>query len=336
MDIYKIKALIENNYDIHIKSIEKIKNVYKVKTRYKNYCLKVIKYDFGHFLFIISAIEHLQNNEFEYIPEIIKTKCNSDYINIEGNYAYLMPWINSRQCNYDDNSDVMAAAWKLAELHKKSSEFQVTKNMKPRVGWLKWIDMFKTKKSEIILFKNYIDKKEKLTEFDSIYLSIMNDELKRAEKSIVNLISSNYIEKMNKEKINNTFCHHDFANHNILMSEDSKVNIIDFDYCILDTHLHDVSSLLLRCMKNGKWQINSALSILNKYSSLNEIKGDDVPIMAAFMEFPQDYWQIGIQYYFEKQPWKEEKFLSRLKKIYDDRCEKQDFINEFRNVKYNQ
>lgn len=335
MDICKVKNVVEENYGFHIEFIEKIKNVYKIKTKDKNYCLKIIKYNFGHFLFIMSAIKHLQSNKFKYTPKIEKTHKNMDYINIENNYAYLTPWIDSRQCNYDDNEDVLVASLKLAELHEKSNGFEITKDMNPRVGWFKWIETFKTRKNEVILFKNIIYKKRKITEFDSIYLSIINEELKRSEKSMEHLEKSEYAESMNKEIINNNFCHHDFANHNILISENNKVNIIDFDYCILDSHLHDVSSLLLRCMKNGKWKIENALFILNAYNSINKITREDIPIMAAFMEFPQDYWQIGIQYYLEKQPWKEEKFLTRLKKIVDDRDKKQEFIDEFRFIKYN-
>jgi len=55
--------------------------------------------------------------------------------------------------------------------------------------------------------------------------------------------------------------------------------------------------------------------------------------MAAFMEFPQDYWQRGIQYYWEKKMWGEDFFLRKLKAYADDREERQEFINIFREFK---
>jgi hypothetical protein len=51
------------------------------------------------------------------------------------------------------------------------------------------------------------------------------------------------------------------------------------------------------------------------------------------MEFPQDYWQVGIQYYWEEQPWGEEFFIKKLKKINEDSEEKQEFIEDFRVLK---
>ena len=56
--------------------------------------------------------------------------------------------------------------------------------------------------------------------------------------------------------------------------------------------------------------------------------------MAGFMEFPQAYWQLGIQYYWEEQPWGEEFFLKKLEKIHEDREYRQDFINDFRSNKW--
>jgi CotS family spore coat protein len=330
-----VKKLVEDSYNLNVELIEKIKSVYKIRTKNKSYCLKIIKYNFEHFLFIISAIKHLQKNKFEYTPEILKTDKGADYIKIENNYGYITSWIDSIPCNYDNPQNILFAARKLAELHKKSNEFEVTAGMNPRIGWFKWIEVFETRKNEIFSFKSIIDKKENQTEFDSIYLNVIKEEVERAEKSIKNLIESRYIENMNEEIVSRGFCHHDFANHNLLIDSNNKINVIDFDYCILDSHLHDLCSLLLRTMKYGKWGLNNALAIINSYNTINKVKKDEIPIMASFMEFPQDYWQTGIQYYWEKQHWKEEFFLNKLKRIIGDRYKKQEFIDEFRFIKYN-
>lgn len=328
MNTEDVKEIVHREYNFKIKDIEKIKNVYKINTLTKNFCLKVIKYDFKHFFFILSAIKHLQENQFQKIPEIIKTKSGSDYIKVGAYYAYLTSWVDGRLCNYDNPIDVQMAALKLADMHLKSTDFKVSKEMKPRIGWLKWIETYKTRKNEILDFKNRIDKKERKSEFDKLYLSIMEEELKRADKSIENLINSSYIEKMKKEILKRGFCHHDYANHNVLIDKDNCLNIIDFDYCILDTHIHDLSSLLIRTMKYGRWDINKARDILRVYGSLKKVEKEDIKIIAAFIEFPQDYWQRGIQCYWEEKPWGEEFFINKLKKYIDDREHRQEFILE--------
>lgn len=335
LDAKDVKAIVEKEYGVNVSNIEPLKNIYKLDISNKEFCLKVIKYEFGHFFFILSAIKHLQENGFHKIPEIIKTQEGMDYIELEGNYAYLTPWVNARHCNYDNPLDIKKAALKLAELHIKSRGFNVTKEMKPRIGWLKWIETYKTRKNEILDFKHRISKKEKPSKFDEMYLEIMDDELKRADRAIENLINSSYVENMKKEIKDRSFCHHDYAYHNVLIDNDNQVNIIDFDYCILDTHLHDLSSLLIRRMKYGKWDLKNVVEILDIYSSINEVYNDDIPIMAAFMEFPQDYWQRGIQYYWEQKPWGEEFFIKKLEKYIEDREQKQELIEQFRKTKLN-
>lgn len=329
-----IKKLVEENYGLNIAGIEKIKNVYKIKAHEGDYCLKVIKYNFPHFYFILSAIKHLQENGFDKVPKLIKRLNGLDYISFEGCNSYLTKWVNARECNYDNPIDVSRAAIKLAQLHNKSEGFVVTEDMQPRVYWYKWIEHFTTRRGEILDFRQRILKKEKKTEFDTLYLKAMDREIERADKAIKNLKESSYIEKVDSEIVKKGFCHHDYAHHNVLIEDDNSINIIDFDYCILDVNIHDLASLLLRKLKNGKWNINDAIFIMDSYSSERAVEKRDIPIMAAFMEFPQDYWQVGIQYYWEQQPWGEDFFIKKLKKIYEDNEEKQDFIGEFRHIKY--
>lgn len=334
LDIEELKGLVKDKYSICINDIEKIKNVYRIETENEMYCLKIIHYDFKHFLFIIGAIKHLQGNDFQKIPQIISTIDNEEYIAFENKYAYLTPWVNARECNYDNPVEIKLCTSKLAELHKKSLNFKVEPAMKPRIGWLKWIETFKTRENEILDFKRRISEKESITEFDNNYLKIMQAELERSNKSINNLCKSEYVSKMKEEIKHKGFCHHDYAHHNVLLEKSGDVNIIDFDYCILDTHLHDLSSLLIRRMKNGKWNVENALFIMDEYDATNLIYKSDIDVMAAFMEFPQEYWQIGIQYYWEKKDWGEEFFLKKLEKAYDDRADKQIFIEKFRKIIY--
>lgn len=327
-----LKSFIEEAYGINIKEAEKIKNVYKLQGLDKNYCLKVINYNYGHFLFIVSAIKHLQNNGFKNIPEIISTKGGKSYIELSGKYAYLTEWVNSRQCNYDNPLDLKIAATKLSELHLKSRNFTINQSMEPRIGWLKWIDNFSTRINEIYDFKRRILMKDKKSQFDLLYIKEMDQQISLAEESIVDLCSSSYFEDMKKEILKRGFCHHDYAHHNILLDEKGTTNIIDFDYCILDSHLHDLCSLIIRRQKNSRWDINCANFIIDAYSKNIEIRKEDIPIMAGFMGFPQDYWQLGIQYYWERKDWEEEVFVNKLNKVYEDRDEKYEFIQDFQEI----
>lgn len=334
MEIEAIVKLIKDNYELDVKKVTKIKNVYMLEGNNGGYCLKIVRYEYGHFLFILEAIKHLINKGFNNVPYIIKNKAGEDYIKFGQYYAYLTKWVIARECNYDNPLDIILATSTLASLHKKSEGFIVTKEMHPRYNWLKWQEVFNTRKNEMLDFNDRIEKKENKTEFDYKYKSMLNREVKRSNTSVINLNKTDYFNKMRIEMKKNGYCHHDFAHHNVLIGKKEGVTVIDFDYCILDTHLHDLSSLLIRKMKNGKWDIDNAIYVLDAYSSIYPIGKSDIPVMAAFMEFPQDFWQVGIQYYWEKKPWGEEFFLNKLKKIELDIAEKEEFLDKFSNLDY--
>ena len=329
MDTINISRVIENNYDIDIRYIEQIKNAYKIDSKDRGYCVKVIGYKFPHFHFILSAMKHLQKKGFKTVPSIIKTKNNMDFIKLGDKYAYLTEWIPSRISNYDNPIELAKVAEKIGELHTCSTGFILDRRMTPRYGWNKWISTFSTRCDEMLDFAHRISQKAKKSEFDRLYLEHLDEEIERGIASINGLKKSNYFYLMNKEIMKCGFCHHDLAHHNILVDRNGELNIIDFDYCILDSHIHDLSSLMIRAMKDGKWSKEKADLILNNYSISNEVKDEELNIMKYFIKFPQVFWQVGIQYYWEQQLWGEEFFVSKLNKYLDDREEREEILEEY-------
>jgi CotS family spore coat protein len=327
--ILKIKSYVESNYSLKVDSIEKVKNSYKITTKDEGYCLKVIKYEFTHFNFILSAMKHLQKKGFPNIPEFIVNKYNKEYGNMEGRYVYLTKWIPSRVSNYDNPLELAMVSNKLGQLHQCSKGFNLEKGMKPRIGWFSWVNVFETRKKELLDFRNRINQKAHKSEFDLLYLENIEDEVRRAEKSIVGLQKNNYVNIMEREVFKSGFCHHDYAYHNILIDNNKNINIIDFDYCILDSHLHDLCSLLIRNMKDGKWEKKKSDLILDSYKEGFDIKQYEIPLMKEFIRFPQAFWQIGIQVYWEQQPWGEDFFINKLEKYLDDRDVREAFINSY-------
>lgn len=328
-DITQVKNFIERDYDFTVERIDKVKNSYKVITSQGVYSLKTIKYEFPHFYFILSAIKHLQKNGFTDIPKFILNNRKKEFGLIDKKYVYLTEWIPSRLSNFDNPIELSLVSTELAKLHKLSSGFNITENMKPRIGWFSWENVFETRKNEILDFQNRIYQKAHKSDFDLLYLDNINLEIKRAEKSIEGLKKNNYIKVMEREVFRRGFCHHDYANHNILVDNNGGLKIIDFDYCILDSHLHDFSSLLIRSMKNGKWSERKADLILYSYEKMFEIEKKELPIVREFMRFPQEFWQIGLQVYWEQQPWGEEFFLNKLERYLEDSDEKNKFIDSY-------
>ena len=203
--------------------------------------------------------------------------------------------------------------------------------MNPRIGWYSWIKVFETRCNEILDFKKRIQQKANKSEFDYIYLNHISSEINRGYEAINGLRKNNYFNIMDNEVIRKSFCHHDYAHHNILVDGSGELNIIDFDYCILDSHLHDLCSLFIRAMKGGKWSKDTANIILNSYCTSNDVDEKELKIMKYFIKFPQSFWQIGLQYYWEQQQWEEEFFINKINKYIEDIYYREDFIEQYFN-----
>ena len=82
-------------------------------------------------------------------------------------------------------------------------------------------------------------------------------------------------------------------------------------------------------MKDGKWEEEKSNLIVNAYKENMEVRQYEMPLIREFIRFPQVFWQIGLQVYWEQQPWGEDFFQSKLEKYLDDREEREEFINSY-------
>ena len=319
---------IENIYGFKIKDAEKIKNIYRLKTDKGVKCLKRAHMSPSYFRFIHSAVAHLKSKSFDHVIPYEATVDGSLCVPEDKYVYYITNWIESRECRFKDEEDLKHAIKTAAEFHRASHGYKPPDGAKPRVYYGKWIDKFQKKCIELLQFSKSIEEKEYISEFDEIYARYLTYYWKQGKKSIEMIKSSNYETAAENSRSLGELCHHDMANHNFIVTPDSKMYMIDFDYCIMDTRLHDISSLVIRNMRYGIWSLNRAYFILNEYSKHFTISKDELKIIKAFMTFPQDFWQVGLQYYVENQPWALEHFLMRINRIVDDTEIREEFLNE--------
>ena len=327
----ELDQIINSNYPVEVIKLEKIKNAYKVTTTEGLKCFKASKYDTGQYKFIIQVLTHLIANNYENIPEIYKTIHGESFIGYEDRYGFLCDWIDSREADFENPIDLKLCIDTLGKLHLASRGFQYNEVSNIRYLFGKWIQRFKKRCDELLYFKAFIVNKEKnlVTEFDRMYLKAFEKHYKQGIKAIKDLENSSYYSVMEKHKHSSCFCHHDTANHNFLITSELEVFLIDFDYCIYDTFLHDLGSIIIRNLKYGNWSFSKMEYILNIYCKSIPISKEEIHIMFCFMEFPQDFWQIGLQYYIENKIWSEEVFLKKLKHVLVDAPERNEFLSDY-------
>jgi len=325
-------SLIEDSYGFKIKSTETIKNTTKIETDCGVKCFKRAHMSPSYFLFIYSAVNHLKENGFDGVVPYNKTLDGSICIPEDKYVYYVVDWIESRELKFKKEDELKLSIKAAADLHRASAGYVPPKGAKPRVYYGRWPEKFEKKCVELLEFSKAIEDKEYIDDFDETFSKHLAYYWNQAKESIAMLLESPYTEISRESEQKGEFCHHDMANHNFLIDKEDRVYLIDFDYCIMDTRLHDVSSLIIRNMRYGVWDIRKAEFILNEYDKHYTISRKELEVMKAFIIFPQDFWQVGLQYYTEKQPWTMDYFMMRLNRIVDDREIRHKFLQDFRRL----
>ncbi len=320
---------IEESYGFKILSIEQTKNIYRAETDKGSKCIKRAHLSPSYFLFMYSAINHLKDNGFEGV--IPYDTCIDGSICVEdGKYIYYVTnWVESRECKYKYKEDLRDVIKTAADFHKATIGYSIPEGAKPRILYNKWTTKFNKKCIELLEFSKAIDEKEYMDEFDELFAKYLTYYWNQGRESIQLLNQSAYSKISEASRQLGEFCHHDMANHNFIRTPEDKIYMIDFDYCILDTRLHDVASLVIRNMRHGVWDISKASYILEEYCKYYTLSNEDLGVIKSFMVYPQDFWQVGLQYYVEKQPWIMDYFILRLNRVIEDKEMRQKFLDEF-------
>lgn len=326
----KVKAILEENYNIKIIEAEKIKNVYKLKTNKGLKCFKLSRYRKELVEFIINSIEHVKSRGYDNVLEPILSESGEKYISFKNGYGYLCDWIPSREADFKNPVDLKLCVKALSNFHKSSWDFNQLDVAVGRRYYGKWINKFNKRFKQMKEFKRIAECRLNQSDFDKVYIESFDKNIKRAEKSIKALKEGSYQSVVDRHKSFSGLCHHDTANHNFLLDDQLNIYLIDFDYCIADSHLHDLGSIIIRNLKYGNWNMETLSFILDVYRENIEVNQEEVGIIREFIGFPQDYWQVGLQYYIEHQPWEEEVFNKRLRRCVEDFDLKYSFLDEMR------
>jgi CotS family spore coat protein len=324
----KLNAIIDSFKLGKLEQESNLRHVKKVTTDKGTYVIKRMRHKLENFIYSYQAVEHLNRKGFKNTCSYVINKEGVPYLIIDEEIYTINKWIDGGLADYDDFNDLKIVLNNLANLHKQSLGFKHYAQAEPRQKVLDWHERFKEKCDYLMTFKNIIQDKEKLTLFDKLYSNNLNYYYELGMKTIRMLDYTTYNEKLGEFKKQKGFCHHDLANHNVLICKNS-VYFIDFDYVLVDIKHHDLASIIIRNMKDSQWNLQKAFYIIDCYSEQDKILDDDISIMKQFIRFPQDFWQVGMQYYIEKQPWDEDIFLNKLMKFLVQKGIREEFLNNF-------
>lgn len=305
--------IIEKNYHLSISDFSALKKAWILTTDQGSFfCKPFVFNDSRRLSFIDGAMRHLIKRGYNHILPFKQTIKGNAHFSCADQVYSLTPFITARQCNYDDIQELCQATKLLAGLHLASSSYQPSAKLNPQYFWGLWPRRIKEKIQHLYTFRTQLEKKKNRDEFDNLFIKFFPYYFQQARDTLEKLQASDYSMLMYNEQIYHTFCHHDYEYHNILITPQADYYVIDFDYLLCDTHLHDLTSLLIRVGKRSFWNEQKRDLVLSTYHQIYPLRQNEIPVIKAMLLFPQAYWQVAFARYFEEQPWPLKRFVNEI------------------------
>ncbi len=318
---------VEKQYDLEVKSFAQEGPIHLLATSAGKKALKASGLSQFELAYITNSLADLEKEGFQSVVVPQAALGGSRFFSWEDSHYFLTDWVKGRHCDYLNENDAIAVAKALGRLHNASQGLRF--NRVPDTRWLlgMWPAHFSRRLDQLKAFAHQARKQSVPRAFDRLYLKDFEGYYKQAVDALEKLAGSDYADLCQNASFQ-AFCHRDLAYHNILMDEGGP-KFLDFDYSLVDLGLHDLADLLLRNLMLVDWEWDRAHSILAAYNSVIPLEPKTFPVLEAFLQFPHEYWQIGLQYYDEKQRWSEGYFLARYSRKLKAPILRDRFLNTF-------
>lgn len=276
-------------------------------------------------IFQDSVLRLIQSRGFINIETIVKNK-EGELVTTDGDGTLyvLKTYFEGRECNVRDREECALAMETLAKLHKAA----VADESLPFAGKTNSVnEEFEKHNKELRRVRKFLKEKSQKTDFE-IYLMqcfeyFFRLAIQTAEE--YNIYSSSI-----KEKLSSVICHGDYQYHNLLLAENSTLNIINFEKCMPDSPVRDIYLFMRKLLEKSDWSVSVGFDLLNAYEKVNRLEKEDYIQLYYRLAYPEKFWKIANFYYNSGKAWIPGKNLEKLVRVHEQEKEKIVFLTKFK------
>jgi CotS family spore coat protein len=289
LDDFISAANLEENWGFKVLRAEQVRAIVKVETNEGTFALKKVDHKPEKINFIYEAQEHLWKNGFRNQPRWLVTKSGQSFVPAgDGHFYFLNTWINGKESTVTNPDQIKEIMRLQATLHQCSLGFTPSPNAKIKTKWGQWDKKYESDIGKLKKFYNEV-KLQPDTALVSAFHDTAEGIIKMAEAGKELFNTSAYTEVLNRAIDAKGFVHGDLAYHNLICSNDGKMNVIDFDYCSQNLRINDLARFLRKVMRRADWDTDLNLFILQAYHEVYPLCDDELEILKAMMHLSKRY-----------------------------------------------
>jgi len=326
--VYEELAAVTAKYGLQLQKAISYRKIWRLQTSAGFKYLKQSKLVPAEIFFINEVLNYLNSNCFNSAPRFQLGVDGNPFVEYAQKIYVMTDWFVGEELDYNDLNDLRRAILLLAEFHQKSQGFRCRDEVN-RTAWYGWPAKFERRLCDLADFRRLALAEKDSSAFSRLYLRHFEPFYRQANLSRQRLLDSFYQTVACEAFRQKQLCHHDYSARNIIRADDRRLILVDFDYCLRDIRIHDLLNLILRNLKHHHWQSEICRFILTEYHQAVSLTPEEIEVMYVLLSWPNDFWQIGLQYYYEKLPWPESRFLNNLEHKISGRFLRNLFLKAF-------
>lgn len=313
---------------VDINDIIPLRKVFVLVTPDGKKILKIVNSTEERLDFIDKSLEYI-SKKYPNVLSYCKNKKDKVYEIWRGETYVLLDMVEGREVSFSNPMEIDICSKAIANMHLASKgmidtidEDIVSENCGENL--IKFMtDSYKILEN----IKYNVNKYRYKNDFDKMFISNVDYNLREIEKSLELLALSDYNSILSdRSKI--VLCHNDLAHHNFII-DGEDVKIIDFDYCKFDTRVIDIANYSLKVIKGFAYDTEKVKAILDSYNSIEKLDNEEIKLLYVILSFPKDFVTIATDYYYKQKSWDEDVFVSRFKNKLENEIYRKEFLSNF-------
>lgn len=304
------KELVENAYGLGISAVKSCRAGYILDTDSGRKYLRQCQCSESRILYVHEAKQYLYDNGFTNIDTYCLTVDGRPYTVIDGQIYVLTPFPEGHECEFGDDNDAVLASTALALMHRAGKGFRYDGNGEYAPGRIS--ESLNKRYDEMLRMKRKAERERGA--FDYVYLSCVDRFTALAEESLELIKGPEYRRLVDKTAREGVICHRDYSYQNIIING-QNVTITGFESCGQEIRVYDLVNLLRRKMRKCDWDIRKAALLLDAYTKIEPLSGDEIVVMKALLLFPQKFWRVANRYYNSRRSWAQRNFSGMLEEV---------------------
>ena len=235
----------------------------------------------------------------------------------DGRRYILKNWVDARECNVNDISDIAAGVSTLARLHTSLDEAAVCfreMDVNPVAENMRLADNYVRHMKELKQASNYLKNKKKKSEFENIAYRNIGSFYSEAVNAGRKMSDDKLKKRFLQAQLSGELVHGNYTYHNVCFCG-STVFVTNFEKCRNECQISDLYQFMRKILEKYEWDIQTAYKMLDEYDKVKPVSDIDLELLGVLFSFPEKFWKIINYYYNMNKAWIPPKSVEKLKAV---------------------